>query len=232
MLSRYYEEIFPLQQGALDFILREDLSGQSVLDAGCGTGSLVRALRRKGVDALGFDLDGDMVAQASSLADEDDIFRTGDLTRLDEVFPGRRFGLISCIGNTLVHLPRDVVGEVLSKAYILLEDRGSLVLQILNYRNFLEKGQVFPEIRTGNCLFRRSYRPGGREGELRFVTVLEELRSGELRENTTVLYPLMPEELEQLVLKAGFSRVDLYGSWKKDPPGEGQMPLILRAEKG
>ncbi len=49
LLSTYRDELQTLSE------VRGDLRGASALDVGCGSGGLVRALRRAGADAFGFD---------------------------------------------------------------------------------------------------------------------------------------------------------------------------------
>lgn len=82
--------------GEADLIL--SLGPRSVLDAGCGMGRVAIELHRRGVDVVGVDLDGDLLAYAA--ADAPAItWHHADLATLDL---GRTFDVVAMPGNVML----------------------------------------------------------------------------------------------------------------------------------
>ena len=74
--------------------------GDSVLDAGCGTGRVGRELARRGLDVVGIDIDPEMLDTARSKAPDVD-WRLADLASVDL---GRTFDVIVMAGNVMIFL--------------------------------------------------------------------------------------------------------------------------------
>ncbi len=79
--------------GEADFVAR--LHPSSVLDAGCGTGRVARELARPGIEVVGVDADGSMIATAARLAPELQ-WEHGDVAQVDL---GRQFDVVVMAGN-------------------------------------------------------------------------------------------------------------------------------------
>ncbi len=73
---------------------------RSVLDAGCGTGRVGRELARRGLDVVGVDLDGEMLATAQRKAPKV-AWRLGDLATVDL---RRTFEAAVAAGNVMIFL--------------------------------------------------------------------------------------------------------------------------------
>ena len=239
ILSEYYEEIFPQSQDSLDFIKRRVPSGSTLLDAGCGTGSMVRQLRRSEIAAMGFDLDESMIGEAISKlsseapfpgSDNPSVFKSGNLTDMAQLYGDMVFDSVICLGNTLIHIPFNLQFQFLQDAAKMLKTGGSLILQILNYNNIMDEGMTFPLIETKHCLFRRRYEAGPAEGMLYFMTELEEKETGRVFENSIIHYPLMPETLMAALSMSGFAEWDTFGSYSEAAAVSGQLPLIVTAQ--
>jgi len=84
--------------GEASFVMR--FSPGSVLDAGCGTGRVARELARRGVDAVGVDIDADMLATARRKSPEL-AWHCGDLASVEL---GRTFDAILLAGNVMIFL--------------------------------------------------------------------------------------------------------------------------------
>jgi len=70
-------------------IIFKHVTGKRALDFGCGTGRSTRFLTRLGLDAVGVDISGDMVAKAKQIDSEGDyrVVKDGDLSQFhDETF--------------------------------------------------------------------------------------------------------------------------------------------------
>lgn len=60
-LSSYYDELFPPPEGLVRFLSENLEPNASILDLGCGTGSLVEKLNAAGFDSQGIDPDPEMI---------------------------------------------------------------------------------------------------------------------------------------------------------------------------
>ncbi|MFI5730512.1 class I SAM-dependent methyltransferase [Kribbella sp. NPDC051587] len=100
----------------------------SVLDLGCGTGRHLAALRDEfGAEAVGVDLQGQMVGYGRRRHGVD--LRYGDLTA---VRLGRRFELVTCLGNSLSYLRSDEDLQAAAETLrVHVADQGIVVLSTL-----------------------------------------------------------------------------------------------------
>ena len=73
---------------------------RSALDAGCGTGRVARELARRGVDAVGVDIDADMLATAQRRSPEL-AWHCADLASVDLE---RSFDVVLLAGNVMIFL--------------------------------------------------------------------------------------------------------------------------------
>lgn len=234
VLSRYYDEVFPLSDACIGFVQNRMSRGQSLLDAGCGTGELVLRLQREGFNSCGFDLDEGMILSAASTAAKagmpgNDLFKISDLLEMKTHYEYASRDVLSCLGNTLVHIPFNGQFQFIQDAAKILKPGGLFILQILNYNNILHEGLDFPLIETENCLFRRQYESRDTEGELDFITELEIKKSGEIYKNSIIHYPLLPETLMAALSMAGYAEWETFGSYSGAPACKGTFPLIVTA---
>lgn len=96
---------------------------RSVLDAGCGTGRVAIELARRGLDAVGTDLDPGMLDTASTKAPESS-WVLADLATLDL---GRTFGAAVLAGNVMIFVAPGSEGAVFARLAAHLEPGGLLV---------------------------------------------------------------------------------------------------------
>ncbi len=236
VLSRYYNELFPLSDECTSFMLEHKGRGDSLLDAGCGTGELVIAMQEKGLDARGFDLDEGMILSAASAAKQrgllgNDLFRITGLERMKEFYGDGSFDTVTCLGNTLVHVPFNRQFHFLQDAWNMLKPGGVLILQILNYNTVVHDRVPFSVIDTEHCEFTRTYVSGDSPEKLIFHTELEEKKSGEVYRSSIDHYPLYPETLMASLSMAGFAGWETWGSYSGESAGEGRLPLIVTASR-
>jgi len=135
LMAEHYEEIFPLDPAVVEFV-RSAISGKgdgAVLDVGCATGSLARALAADGWNVTGIDTDEAMLAiareRAGAIGGSEAArprFIRGDMRALEGLFPAASFDLVLCLGNTLVHLEDGrAIGDFLRRARALLAPEGN-----------------------------------------------------------------------------------------------------------
>ena len=121
----WYQSLHSRVQGTLaDHFGRCNIA---ILDAGCGTGGLMKFLSKRGFnDLAGFDL--------SELAVQHCVNRgltacVGDLGRISNLYPGRQFDCIVS-NDTLYHVPADQRVQFLRQAAGRLKTDGILILNL------------------------------------------------------------------------------------------------------
>lgn len=233
-ISIAYDQLFPLNPAQAEFIdgcFAHSVAGKSIIDAGCGTGSLAIILARRSAKVFGFDSDSKMIdiarekqPQALNLN-----FKVGDLVdELTNIEENKHDGII-CFGNTLVHLASvDRIKEFIDHSARILKSGGKLMLQIVNYDRVLKDSvDLLPTLNTDNYEFIRKYnhRP---DGLIDFETVLSAKFTCEQTVNNVLLFPLQKEKLEE-ILTPYFSEVMFYGDFKKSPLVGDSFHLVVEA---
>lgn len=113
--------------GEADFV--ERFGPRTVLDAGCGTGRVAIELVRRGVHAVGVDLDPEMLATARRNAPHVE-WHEADLATLDlrdERGERRRFDLVVAAGNVMIFLRPGTEPTVVARLADHLQPGGRLV---------------------------------------------------------------------------------------------------------
>lgn len=107
--------------GEADFL--SSLRPASVLDAGCGTGRVAIELAARGIDAVGVDLDDDMLAAARAKAPHLQ-WHCADLSTFDL---GRRFSVVAMPGNVMIFCRVEHRAPIVARCAAHLEAGGVLV---------------------------------------------------------------------------------------------------------
>jgi len=250
-LAGAYDALFPLPGAALGFL--ESLLPQTlerpprVLDAGCATGSLLRALAARGWEGIGIEPESAMVELARAKAQEAGLDRArfvlGDMLETEALAGPGPFDLVLCLGNSLPHLRPEGARRFLSLAAGLLAPGGALVLQLMNYAHpRVGPGFAFPELSAGGLRFRRRYEAGP-GGLLRFVASLEPAGAagGPVARGVSegggevLLAPLEPAWLARALGEAGFAPPRSFSGWEGGGFEEGRdlyLLAIARREGG
>jgi len=235
-IASCYEHIFPLSSQQIGFIQSEfdSLEELYFLDIGCSTGQLAGRLCRLGALGVGIDLNPDMIKRAEGLYASIDLsFKVMDMLTIEANFPGHYFDALICFGNTLVHLNSVTqIRNFLQQCSKLLKSGGKLLLQLLNYQYILSaKITDLPLIENDFVRFDRNYElPAPNQPRIGFRTRLEVKKENRLFENFTQLIPIQKNELEKLLLLAGFSMLQFYGGFDKRPFGAKDLPLVVVAQ--
>lgn len=225
-IVKYYEDIFVPSKAQIDF-LYESTKGDMVLDIACGTGKVAEELSKRGKIVQGIDLEPEMVDIAKTKTGiEAKVLNMLDVSSLED-----NFDLIYCIGNSLPHLSN--LGEV---EYFISEvkkkiNNGYLVLQWINFSTFLNQKEGYlgslPDIKNDKLVFERRYY---KENEkIRFNTLL--FVDGKKLENDEILYPLLLDDMIEILNDSGFKEIEVFGGFDKSPFNiETSMPVIVRAK--
>ena len=158
------------------FLLRslETAPSRSVLDLGCGSGEHSRFLAREGFRAVGLDRSEAMLEQARERPLPSNLqFVLGEAQQAERLVEGA-FGAAICLGNTLPHLKeRADLENAFRGLSILLEPRGVLLFQILNYERF--------SIGEASSLPLNFRREQNRPGWIVFLRLMERRPGGQVR---------------------------------------------------
>ncbi len=218
-LSTYYDQLFPLREMRLSFILSNLAEhNNNILDIGCATGHLAIALSKKGHSLTAIDLDGDMIRQAEQHAKDTNqkiLFKAENMLNIEQNFKPERFDTVLCFGNTLVHLnnPEEIT-DFFKSVNNILKKNGTFILQIVNYDRILNNNITeLPDLKKKGLYFERKYKKIVGSKNLEFIGTLT-IEKNNVISNTEILYPLNSNELKRSLIEAGFDRFQLYGDEK------------------
>ncbi|RKY91818.1 MAG: hypothetical protein DRQ01_07135, partial [Ignavibacteriae bacterium] len=110
-------------------------------DLGCGTGIDSAALVQLGLVVTGFDPSGEMIKQAKANAGRINLkidFANYGISEIPAEF-NKKFDLVISLGNTFANIERDSFQSSLKRCYDLLNEQGSLFIQVLNYKMILKE---------------------------------------------------------------------------------------------
>lgn len=235
-LSKVYDIVFPRSEKTLKFLCKELKSNSKILDVACGTGTYSAALAQRGhrVDAV--DLDEEMINIAKGKGGLYANFVVGDMTRLKEEFKNEKYDLIYCIGNSIVHLKNEEkIEELIKDVYEILNDEGSFIVQIVNYDRIIKyELKSLPTIDKPEkgVKFIRNYNLR-EDNKIEFQTelIINENNKEERFENSVDLIPLQKETLQSMFEKAGFSNIEVYGSFLEEEFTDDSFSLIIKGSK-
>lgn len=223
-LADAWEDLFPLREPRIALCRSLIPSGGVFLDAGCGTGALVRALRQDGIDALGFDLDPGFVEVASRNLPGERVVR-GDLREIASVFPECRLDAIASLGQTFPHLLTDSdVTAFLQGARSRLVPEGILVLQVVSDAGAPPQREL-PALEAPGLKLERRRRVGAGHRAWLDLRVVR----GELVHEWTVEHRIWtPDSLGAAARESGFV-VKWLAADESGKPWTGREPGFLQA---
>jgi SAM-dependent methyltransferase len=226
----YFEAVFPFDPSIHTF-LREHMppGARRALDVGCGTGDYTAAFANDGLEAIGIDLDLEMVevARSRSMGPTFRVLDARDVGRVDGLFD-----IAFSIGNVVSHLEQDDLPKFLDGVHGRLERWGTWIVQTVNWDYILGKPSYrFPDIVVGDggVVFKREY-PQVSDDRVTFVSRLS-------RGETTVFegevpqYPVRAEEYASLHDAAGFELLGHFADFHSrpfDPNAESSSVFVFR----
>ena len=123
----YYPEIFGQQ--LLTWLQRRNLSPESSMDLGCGTGILCEILHSSGIRAAGMDFSSGMIGIAKQ-GNPDISYQVADMITF---CPNAQYDLVTCTGDALNHIPRlSDVKRIFENVYRYTTPGGYFIFDILN----------------------------------------------------------------------------------------------------
>jgi len=231
-LSEYYDEVFPLKDPQRkflhDYLQQETL--KSVLDIGCGTGTIALEMSQQGVEVLGVDLSDEMIEISTKKAQERGLsssFDTADMRDLSKI--QREFEGILCLGNTLAHVSGETeLKQVLAQFW----KKGThLLLQTVNYDRILaNQVKELPTIKTSHLTFYRFYTYRS-DGKIDFSMKIEFPDTRQVISGVNVLFPVTNAMLKNALQETGWELSGLWGNYDKVPWTENSPATIVTAKR-
>lgn len=230
-ILEYYDELFPLNENALNFIevinkeICKNFSTQPAplsryLGIGCATGTFENKLDSIHLDITGIDKNPLMIETAMRR-----MKRSGTTSRFFEMSTidiGRflqknSFHIIACIDNTLPYISDlTLMKKFFHDTKKLLAPGGRLIIQTHNFDSFDYSRPIsLPEKSSIRVRLMRSYSPG--ENNQTFMKAELELGNGNTigLSHPILIQPTPIAYLIELGKDAGFSTPQLYGDFKR-----------------
>jgi SAM-dependent methyltransferase len=211
-------------------------SGGPVLDLGCGTGRLTRAVALAGIEVTGIDPTPAMLARARALDSEFAV----------EYFPGdardfwleRRFRLAMMTAHAFQHLvgSTDQAAALANiAAHLLPHGHFAFDLRNVAAQDFSRPGRFR---RRGSFYDREGLRVdvetvprwNPADGTATYLLRRRTPATGEIRRNKVVLQYTDAAALDRLLAEAGFEVLERYGDWPNRPfePNSPEIIMICR----
>lgn len=224
-----YDYIFPYKPAQRAFVLRHSTGRDSLLDIGCSTGALADVLSKEFTETIAIDYSAEMVQKAQE-RESAVSYAQGDMRALSETIE-RTFDVITCFGNTLVHLnSEEEIKKFFKDVKSLLGSEGVFLFQIVNYNRILrERPSGLPTIDNEHITFVRNYHYDALP-HVRFETQLLDKASGEKITGEVPLLAIESHTIERLLKESGFADVQLFGSFTDDSFAEDSFPLVVKAQ--
>ncbi len=209
---------------------------RTALDAGSGTGFHSLLLASFGVDVTAVDISGEMLSRLQKNASDTNYTIStvqSSFQTLGEVVTST-FDAVFCLGNTLAHIPKNELPEVLTIFKKLLNEHGVLVIQMLNYDLILNKRERIVNItERENKTFIRFYDFLGSTLGFNILTIGKQGTTITHTLQTTELYPIKVAEMQEVVHSIGWNNIERYGSFALtpfDPEMSRDVIFILQKE--
>lgn len=209
---------------------------RSVVDLGCGTGSLTAVLARRGYALTGVDLSEDMLSVAADKCgglDRRPLLLRQDMSRLNLLEPAD--AVVCCLDSLNYVIRPGAVRRTFERVWRNLQPGGLFVFDIRT-PEFLRAmdGQVFlDETEDVYCVWRGEF--SRRRNVLTYFMDLFFREQGEAWTRAEELheeYAYEPMELALWLEEAGFTRIRQYGNLKLRPPRTGEERIFFAASKG
>jgi 2-polyprenyl-3-methyl-5-hydroxy-6-metoxy-1,4-benzoquinol methylase len=203
-LSQYYDLIFDFNPKMDDFMKSFTKTNGIAIDLGCGTGRLTHLIHEHHMNVVGVDLDTHMIEVAKKKY-PNILFKVEDM--LKSFQSKTTYDLVTCFGNTIVHLNPNQLNQLFDSIKIKIKKEGYMVIQTLNYDEILKsKPTHLKTIEKEGIEFIRSYTY--EKESIIFKTEL--LLPNHQLEGSTVIYPYVINDFIHLAKKYNFS-LTIYG---------------------
>ena len=208
------------------------LAPRLILDLACGTGTLTCLLADRGYEMIGADASEDMlmVAQARPCTGVRPLFLHQRMEQLD------LYGTVQavlCSLDGMNYLPRQMLGQALSRIHLFLEPGGLLIFDINTVDKFARlDGETFVSEADGIfCVWRCAYNAQERENQFTMDIFTKTGAMWRRTQEEHIEYAYTRQEMEAALRKAGFQQIACYGELSDTEPVEGEERIFFVAER-
>ena len=215
---------------------RSTLPIRTVLDLACGTGSLTAELMGRGYEMIGVDRSAEMLSVAAEKcrdrAGEPPIFLCQSMEKLD--LYGTIDACVCCLDSVnYVTSPR-TLRKAFQRVHLFLMPGGLFLFDINTPDKLrgLDGGMFIDETDDAYCVWRAEYSPRRRICTYGMdIFRLEEDGRWSRGEEVHEEYAYEPDELEEYLREAGFTRIRRHGCLKMRAPVPGEERIFFTAVK-
>ena len=215
---------------------RSALPIRTVLDLACGTGSLTAELMGRGYEMIGADRSAEMLSVAAEkcrgLAGEPPIFLCQSMEKLD--LYGTIDACVCCLDSVnYVTNPRQLK-KAFERVHLFLMPGGLFLFDINTPDKLrgLDGGMFIDETDDAYCVWRAEYSPRRRICTYGMdIFRLEADGRWSRGEEVHEEYAYEPDELEEYLREAGFTRIRRHGCLKMRAPVPGEERIFFTAVK-
>jgi len=207
-------------QGWVDFIVmlfeKYGSNIHNVVDGGCGTGTLISILEKKGYRVAGFDRSLEMIRLAQRKSDVP--YWQGDLKSIS-LSPG--WDAFLCLYDTIQYLTPEEMERMLLEVRSILKQRGILIFDVVTESNVLRYWANYTEVDSDKNwrMIRRSWFERNRQLQhTEFEISLIEKKTVYQEHHVQKIYRL--EEIEEIGEKTGFDILGRFDDFTLNPGSE------------
>ncbi|GAA0176730.1 class I SAM-dependent methyltransferase [Clostridium sediminicola] len=228
-----YDVIFPAGEYQCRFLQKYLPQNIRILDVAMGTGNYAVELLKKGYNVEGLEIDKNMFELAKEKINkngfENSIYNM-NMLNISKI--NKRYGAIYCIGNSIVHLTDiDEIYEFTKDVYNTLGEKGVFIVQTVNYDRILKFDvKNLPTIVRDEYGIKFIRKYSLKENKIIFTGEIIS-KDNEPSISKVELYPLQSVEFTNCLYKAGFTSVEIFGSFKEDSFNENSMAMVIVAKK-
>lgn len=228
--DRFVKRPSLLPPGLLEIV--RSTSAKSILEFGCGTGTVAVGLSLGGYDVTGVDHSPEMLKTAKEKAKKQRAQIRLILGDISLVALNKKFDLILCLGNTIPHFTsRAQLKTLLGNCQSHLGPGGQVIFQQLNYDRMLRKRPATFAIDIDRETVRFKQNRYGKNYIDFVVTIVDGARIPPRQDVSIVkLKPWTKAELKKIMTESGFRKISFYGDYSKSEFSIKAKDLIILAK--
>lgn len=213
--------------------LADTMGATKIIDFGCGTGLLTRALATPGRVVVGVDPSATMLGYARRQPGAETVtWIHGDATMLSDTNDA---DLVVSSGNTVMHISPESYPTVLGSLLVSLRPGGVISFESRNpHANAWEHwnpDETYTERETSFGQLREWLDVTDVDQGTVVFDAHNVFQDGREAVYTTVLYFRTAEDITADLERTGFSDIDVRGGWHSDPPTADSGVLVFHARR-